>query len=295
MARRTIGSLGILLLVFVAATVGCRRNKASVRVQTIAGESSVLPRVVRPPAVESIHLSTHALDVAGRKRTYLLVEPASLEPGKPYPLVFVLHGDGGDAAGFHRAWPFERATGNDAILAYLDGWLARWDLETTVNNPDVDFVEAVATDVAKIRPVDRSRIFATGYSSGGFLANVVACQRPGLLRAIASNAGGAPYNQREHWPNGAPKCPGERPTATLALHGARDFTVTLDSGRYTAEYWAYVNGCSETEMETTGYPECQLYRGCPRGNAVGFCVVDTLGHWVWDEAANASWTFFQRQ
>jgi polyhydroxybutyrate depolymerase len=295
MARRSIGPVGVLLLVIVACTAGCRRKKASVRVQPITGESAVLPRIVRPTPPESVRVSPHAVDVAGRKRTYLLVEPAPLEPSRQYPLVFVLHGDGGDAAGFHRAWPFERATGSEAILVYLDGLLARWDLETTVDNPDVACVEAVVADVAKIRPLDRSRIYATGYSSGGFLANVVACQKPGLLRAIASNAGGAPYNQREQWPNGAPKCPGQQPTATLALHGARDFTVTLDSGRYTAEYWAYVNGCRETEMETTGYAECQLYRGCPSGKAVGFCVVDTLGHWVWDEAANASWTFFQRQ
>ena len=83
--------------------------------------------------------------------------------------------------------------------------------------------------------------------------------------------------------------------AALALHGERDFTVTLDSGRYTAEYWAYVNGCRTEEMETTGYPECRAYRGCPTGKAVAFCAVPPLGHWVWDRAAEASWTFFERQ
>jgi hypothetical protein len=38
-----------------------------------------------------------------------------------------------------------------------------------------------------------------------------------------------------------------------------------------------------------------VYRGCPAGKAVGLCTVPKLGHWVWDHAAEASWTFFRTQ
>ena len=48
-------------------------------------------------------------------------------------------------------------------------------------------------------------------------------------------------------------------------------------------------------METTGYPQCRAYRGCPAGKGVAFCSLPSLGHWVWDSAAEASWTFFQTQ
>jgi polyhydroxybutyrate depolymerase len=170
---------------------------------------------------------------------------------------------------------------------------ATWDLETTKANPDERFIVALVAEIAEGRRLDRKRIFATGYSSGGFMANILACHRPGMLRAIASNAGGAPYKQLETWPNGYPKCPGEEPVAMLALHGERDTGVTLDSGRFSAEYWAYVNGCQTDEMEPTGYDECRVYRGCPRDKVVGFCSIPSLGHWVWSEAAVASWTFFQ--
>jgi poly(3-hydroxybutyrate) depolymerase len=71
--------------------------------------------------------------------------------------------------------------------------------------------------------------------------------------------------------------------------------VTLSSGRFSAEYWAYVNGCKTDEMETTGYDQCHVYRGCPTGKAVGFCPVPGLGHWVWDHAAEATWSFFLTQ
>ena len=81
----------------------------------------------------------------------------------------------------------------------------------------------------------------------------------------------------------------------LALHGERDSSVSPDSGHFSAEYWAYVNGCKTDEMETAGYSECRVYRGCPPTKAVAYCSIPTLGHWVWEEAAAASWTFFERQ
>ncbi len=230
----------------------------------------------------------------GTTRKYLLVEPTILDPAKRYPIILVFHGDGGDAAGFHSAFPFERASGADAILAYPDGIGYSWDLETNFNNRDVTLAEAIVRELASSFVVDKTRIFATGYSSGGFLSNVIACHRGGFLRAIASNAGGAPYKQALLWPNGFPRCPGQEPVAALALHGEDDHGVTLDSGRFSAEYWAYVNNCQTEQMETTGYDECHAYRGCPPGKAVAFCSVPGLGHWVWDRAAEASWEFFQR-
>lgn len=291
--------MGIKRLVFGLAAVGvvaagCRKEKPPVRVHPAEGESAVLPRVVRPTTTTIMKTSARTIDVGGKSRRYTFVEPSAPVAGKRYPLVLVFHGDGGDAAGFHSAFPFERASGEDALLAYPEGINSGWDLETTKDNREVRFIEALIEQLAAQHPVDRTRIFATGYSSGGFLSNVLACHRPGLLRAIASNAGGAPYNQREKWGNGYPKCPGQQPTAMLALHGEQDRGVTLDSGRFSAEYWAYVNGCNTEEMETTGYGECHVYRGCPAGKAVGFCSIPPLGHWVWSEAAEASWTFFER-
>lgn len=287
-----LAALALLTLLVVPA---CRRRKAPT-VHTLEGESAILPRVARPmPSTSDTRTTLHTIETGGRKRTYLLVEPTALDEGRQYPLVLVLHGDGGDAVHFHQAWPFETATGRDAFLVYLDGINLTWDLDTTKNNREVLYAEAAIADVERSHPVDRRRLFAAGYSSGGFLANVIACHRPNLLRAIASNAGGAPYKQDERFLNGYPKCPGQKPVAMLALHGELDFSVTLDSGRFSAEYWAYVNGCDTREMETTGYSECRMYRGCPSGKAVGFCSIPPLGHWVWSESAQASWTFFERQ
>ncbi len=298
--RRLRALLGVLL--GVALFAGYRvakgrfgRKHVPPHVVTLEGESPVLPRVPRPARPAPTHVSEGRLTLGGQIRRWVQVTPTVLVPGKRYPLVLVFHGDGGDASGFHEHYSFEEASGADAILAYPEGLRSTWDLETREGNRDVRFVEELVAHLEARLPVDETRVFGTGYSSGGFLCNVIACQKSGLFRAIASNAGGAPYNQAEKWPNGYPKCPGQKPIAMLALHGGMDFGVTLDSGRFSSEYWAYVNGCDLGEMESTGYAECHLYRGCPPEKRVGFCQIDTLGHWVWDRAADATWTFFQRQ
>lgn len=272
------------------ALVSCREKKAP-HLRNAEGESAVLPRTTYSP--EPTRAERRTIDVAGRMRTYVLVSP-SAPTAEKLPLVLVFHGDGGDSESFHRGFPFERATGKDALVAYPEGEHSSWDLETKIGNKDILFVETLLAEIARTHPLDLSRVYAAGYSSGGFFSNVLACHRPAMLRAISSSAGGAPYNQVAKWPNGFPRCPDQAPVATIALHGRRDSSVTLDSGRFSAEYWAYVNHCDESEWETTGYDECRAYRGCPPGKEVAFCEIGDLGHWVWDRAAEASWTFFRR-
>lgn len=259
-------------------------------------ESAVLPkRTYAAAGAGALRVTDEKLDLGGhRPRTYRLVAPASPAPGRAYPLVFVLHGDGGTSQTFHEGFPLEVASGVDALLVYPDA-RGGWDLETTKDNHDVAFLEALVATVSARIPVDRARVFAAGYSRGAFFANVMACQRAGFFRAISSSAGGAPYNQEERWPNGFPKCPGQAPTATLVLHGGLDFTVTMDSGRFSAQYWSYVNGCTEGEVEPAGYAECVVHRGCKPGKAVAFCAAPDLSHWMWKHAAEASWTFFRTQ
>lgn len=282
--------------VLVALACHTRATPPAVQVVAATPDGAVLMSVSAPRASTSRpRVLRRTLDVLGVSRSYVLVVPTQLNPARAYPVVLYFHGDGGDGEGMQRNAPFEVASGDTALVAYPDGLGHTWDLETTTNNHDVAFVEALLGDVARDFSIDRHQIFATGYSSGGFFASVLACQRSSLLRAIASNAGGAPYHQAESWPNQFPRCPGEAPVAAIALHGIDDQGVTLDSGRFTAEYWAYVDGCHVSEMETTAYAECRAYRGCKPGKDVVFCQIPGLGHWVWDRAPEVTFQFFQRE
>jgi poly(3-hydroxybutyrate) depolymerase len=291
----------IALTVYVGSS-GCKKKSEPTLVPLAASGSTVLPLTKQLPGpVRNGEMRT--LQVNGVTRRYLWIGAGESDSGgqptaateRRRPLVLVFHGDGGDARGFHAGFPFEVASGAAAHVAYPEGRGATWDLETKAGNADSAFVVALIAELSAREGVDEGRVYAAGYSSGGFLANMLACRHPALLRGVSSSAAGAPYAEAERHENGFPKCPGQKATAVIALHGRRDFGVEWKSGKFSAEYWAYVNGCNMHEWEPTGYPECRAYRGCPRAAGVVFCDIEPLGHWVWGEAAAVSWEFFSRQ
>ncbi len=248
--------------------------------------SAVVPHGKPAPIIDFTRERRKVM-VGGRSRDVFVIVPKTIDPS-PW-LILVLHGDGGSAVSFHGAYAYERASGAHAVLAYPDGG---WDLETLDGNEDEAYLQGIIDTLTRENKIDRSHVFATGYSSGGFFINVFACHRPGVLRAIASSAAGAPYKQKETWPNGYAGCPGQKPVPMMALHGTKDFGVSVESGRFSAQYWAYVNGCDLITQETTAYPECVTYAGCPKKSPVAYCEIPELGHWVWSESAEASFAFF---
>ncbi len=260
----------------------------------LEGEGVVLPRPTvgagrkRGPLVAR----EMSLEVRGARRDFLALLPAERSPS-PLPLVFVVHGDGDTGPGFHDEFAFEQASGGSAILVYPTGLGKTWEVELHKNDRELAFFRAIVDRVEASAGVDRSRVFGAGYSNGGFLLHFMACHAPGFLRAIATHAAGAPYGLPGRFPNGLPRCPGQRGVPVLAMHGEGDYTVTLASGRFSAAYWAHVNGCDTGTWETTGYPECRSYKACPAGLEVAFCQIPRLGHWIWDHGAEANCTFFR--
>jgi polyhydroxybutyrate depolymerase len=232
------------------------------------------------------------LSVAGRARSFLVLIPKARKAG--LSLVFSLHGDGGDGVSYHQHAPFEPATNGEAVVVYPTGVGTTWDIDESMGTHDFEFIAAIAEQLTREFDIDRKRIFGSGYSRGAYLLNFMACERPGLFRALASNAGSAPYQRAESYPNGYTKCPAQKPIPFLALHGTADYSVTLQSGRFSADYWAYVNGCNVQEWESTILPECRAFVGCPKGLEVAYCEVPGLGHWVWEDHARVSWAFFKK-
>jgi polyhydroxybutyrate depolymerase len=286
-----LGACILAFAFFVASRRGWFHRAASKQLVQRTTLSLILPELGATNGNAKVRVTQETVNVAGTKRHFELVVPRTHD--QTLPVVFVLHGDGGDGPGFHAASPFEHASGEGAIVVYPSGTSATWDLDTASNNRDHAFLEAIVDYLNVTYTIDRKRVFGTGYSSGAFLVNFMACERPGFFRAIASNAGSAPYGRSQTYPNGYTKCENEKPVPMLALHGGLDYTVTLQSGLFSADYWAYVNGCALGTWETTGYLECKAYQGCLAGNDVAYCEIADLGHWVWSRHAEATWSFFR--
>ena len=254
-------------------------------------------------------LKNQSIEAMGRMRTYEASVPDAANAGAPIPVVFVWHGDGGTGDAIRNRLALEAAAADQpAIFVYPDGletptgW---WEMEQhAAKNKDVALFDALLERLEASYCVDAARVFSTGFSSGGFFTNHLACERGDRLRAIAPQSGGGPY-----WPDsaynddGQLKCPTHAVPA-LIIHGNDDPTVpndaspaNLSGGWQSFEHWAYWNHPAPRsgyafETDPVQAAPCVQARDLPDDHPVIRCFIDGLGHETWSEEAPTVWAFF---
>ena len=248
-----------------------------------------------PPAPK---VTNEAIKVGSVTRTFVLVVPFTYDPSKKYPLVFAFHGSYGNGQQFRDFYKFESGSREAAIVVYPDGVQdnKEWDLDSIPDrNPDVALFDAMLGGLQATLSIDTARVFATGWSNGGFFANRLACSRSRSVKAIVSLSGGAPYDNQNLLPRWKPdfvKCPNQGGVASMAIHGIDDPEVSVDSGEFSAIYWAFVNKCQDSRTSTPPAP-CEAYIGCPVDKPSVFCPMPKLGHGIPPAAAEVAWNFFK--
>ena len=173
------------------------------------------PTAIEPGAVITV-------DVDGVPRE-ARVHPPTTDGGAARPLVLAFHGYGG---GF---WDLEAAAGlSDAadahgfVVAYPQGVGEgpTWDLQ---GDSDTAFVTALIDDLVASQCVDPKRVFATGFSMGGGMTNVLACRLADRFAAVAPVAA----NHGETWGG---TCAPSRPVPVMAFHGTLDTFLPYAGG-----------------------------------------------------------------
>lgn len=193
------------------------------------------------------------------ERSYLLHVPQNLKT--PAPLLLALHGGGGNAAQFERWTKFSELADREGFLVvYPEGIGHNWndgrqDVQAQAFREKVDdvaFLRAVVDDVARQHPVDRSRVYATGVSNGGFMSSRLGIEAPDLVAAIAPVVGGI----AEGLP--APS----KPLPVLIIQGTEDPLVPYGGGAVAktrgrlipteeaVKRWCAANGCEEATRST---------------------------------------------
>jgi polyhydroxybutyrate depolymerase len=169
------------------------------------------------------------VEVQGLDRGYLLFVPRDLPPG-PRPLVLLFHGEGGVPRGTEEYFGMDEIAGDGGFLvAYLEGLEKSWDDGRgiapggTRGTDDVAFVRAVVDQIASRNPVDRSRVFAAGMSTGGMFCHRLAAEAPDLIAAIAPVCApiARPYIDEFRL---------DRPISLFALLGDADPIIPLGGG-----------------------------------------------------------------
>lgn len=247
-------------------------------------------------------------------RVYTVHIPSGYQSRQQLPVVLVFHGYGADMAAIEDVTAFSRLAEEQNFIAIypqglLDGasdkafWASVGPIDYGIN--DVLFVSNVLDDVQQRLCVDARRIYATGFSNGGGMVDLLACRLSGRIAAFAPVAGNFYV-----LPGG---CRPRRPVSLLEIHGFADRTLPytgIDANQDPAwplvavptwlGQWADRNQCKQQPLtimrtETT---TAQRWYPCHDESAIIHYRLENGGHsWPLDIEGRSStqiiWEFFR--
>jgi polyhydroxybutyrate depolymerase len=159
-----------------------------------------------------------SLDAGAQRGTYDLSVPKSYGDHHPTPIILLFYGFGSDPAQFAALTrlPSRGArAGYLVVVPHTQGSESEWDLNA--HGPDAQFVDTVVTSVEANYCVDRSAVYAVGFSAGAAFAIVYSCARERSIAGLATVA--------VEFQLGC-----TRPMSILAFHGTDDPLVPYQNG-----------------------------------------------------------------
>lgn len=202
--------------------------------------------------------TTKSFQHGGITRQYKEYVPSTYTGTQSVPLVICLHGLGDNMTNFSGIGMHLLADSAQFITLYPQAvtspygtaWNSGASYMSQVLNgtiDDVGFINALIDSTAALYNIDPSRVYVTGFSMGGFMANRLACQLGTRVCAIASVAGtiGTSCN-----------CTPFRPTPVAHFHGTADGTVAYTGNLYgndaeeLVDFWVANNQCDTPAIYT---------------------------------------------
>lgn len=329
------GSWFVLYLSVVIVIAACISTPASVVQQTVPSLQTTTPLAETQPAPPAQVMKpgtyNQKIRAGGVTRTYILHVPPSYGGMKALPLVLILHGFGGNAAGMVKLTGMnDKADQENFFVAYLNGTVATnasldvtgsaWnngltpDLNLTVD--DVAFVRDLVKHLEGQLYVDSHRIYAAGFSNGAMMAHRLGAELPDLLAGTAVVEGTIGIAQPDGTLYTIPNPVG--PISIIIIHGKADTHVLYDGGQATegagkinaksvadaVAFWTTADGCTGTPQQATmnnGNVIKTDYPTCAAGTEVLlYTIVNGAHEWATLQnrekfsATDAIWDFFSQ-
>ena len=208
----------------------------------------------KEPNMASLQTLTHD----GVEREYGLFFPSSYDGSQEVPLIVNIHGGCMDAASqmaamnmrdlaeehnfalvYPQGLPEE---GAEDCLIWNSGPYATESNKTTAD--DLGFFEALISEMTTSYAIDADRIYATGFSNGGFMTYALACYQSDTFAAIAPVAGMMTDEALDS--NSSNPCVTDRAVPVIHFHGSSDSAVSVEYGAQAVDFWVSRNNTTQT-------------------------------------------------
>lgn len=189
----------------------------------------------------TITSGTKTISVGGTQRQFMIRVPQNYQQNKGYKLIYGLHwnggrmeqvANGGDTGS--KNWKYfglQVVANETAIFVAPQGLNGAW---ANTGGQDIKFIDAMNDYVDAGLCVDQGQRFSIGFSYGAAMSYSIACSRPKQFRAVSAIAGG----QLSGCDNG------NEPLAYFGIHGVRDGTLPIATGRSLRDHFIKNNGCA---------------------------------------------------
>ncbi|GAA3510741.1 hypothetical protein GCM10022393_25410 [Aquimarina addita] len=242
----------------------------------------------------------------GRTRQYRLYIPQSYDASNPSPLILNYHGFTNTIDIQYNQSDFRQlAEDNQFIFATpqgLGGFFSGWSINNSFggNEDDLGFSDALIDKIKEDYNINDKRIYATGFSNGGFFSYRLACELSSRIAAVASVAG----SMTRGWISSG-QCQPQHPTAVLQITGTSDNVISIngngsnESIQDVMEYWSAVNNGDSTPevIQLGGGSTRSIWDNGDNGVTAEFIRVQGKGHsWVGGNVNTSQeiWNFFSR-
>lgn len=251
----------------------------------------VLALTVSGPAQNTVNLN---FDIGGKPRNAVVYVPSGIQ--NP-PVVYLVHGYGGDGAGFANDTRGNAVADREKFIAiYPSASNKSWNM---YDSSDYPFLRALLDSVDRRYRVDRNRVYCAGFSQGGFISNGLGYKHPDLFAAVAPVSG--------HMPSFSTSTPLRRAIPVLTKFGTNDIS-DVASFMKDIETWLRLDSCDRTSPKVqrpypADRPNSAISRTtytCARGIEVAYDSVIGGGHtWSMDTQRNTNtteevWEFFKK-
>lgn len=212
------------------------------------------------------------------------------------PVVFSLHGWGFPPEDM-QAWTQweDLAQQNNIIVVYPEARVPEllWQFSA-----DVPFFEAMLDIAQRDYDTDPTRVYVSGFSSGGFMAHFLGAALSERITAVASINGLVPDVEQE-----IPPTP-QRPVSVAMIHNIQDAIIPYEDVADSINTWLVWNSCatSPQQRQYSDQVTWAIYAECDDGVRVELFTFDSTefdGHFIpWENqginAAEALWMFFNQ-